>query len=88
VLVATDAELIRYELLEFEIFGYHKVFESPFFVYTLRAEQGVQLEKAFANGIESYNPSGRSTLVDAKDVVPLLRADAPLDVQITQWLHG
>jgi len=73
---------------EFEIFGYHKVFESPFFAYTLKAEKGVQLEKAFANGIESYNPSGRSTLVDAKDVVPLLRAEAPLDVQITQWLHG
>ena len=73
---------------EFQTFGYHKVFESPFFAYTLNEAQASRIKRTFENGLEPYNPSGRDTILEAKDVVPIRRAEAPLDTQLTQWLHG
>jgi hypothetical protein len=73
---------------EFRIFGYHKAFESPFNAYTLSAEQAAMLNQTFTEGIGSYNPSGRTEIVSASEVVALRRDEAPLDVQLTQWLHG
>jgi hypothetical protein len=73
---------------EFRIFGYQRIFDRPFFAYALNAARAQQIERAFAKGLELYNPSGRPQLLDAKDVVPIKRTEAPLDTQITQWLHG
>lgn len=73
---------------EFEMFGYHKVFESPFFAYTTKPEQVEVIRSAFANGIEDYDPSNRGGSFSANEVTTLRRAEAPLDAQLTQWYHG
>lgn len=79
-----------HELLdnEFKLFGYHKVFENPFYAYTLNAQQALRIKKVFEGGLKPYNPSGREAVLEAKDVVPIHRAEAPLDIQLTQWFHG
>ena len=73
---------------EFQLFGFHKIFEKPFHAYVVNPEHGDKIRQIFQNGIETYNPSKRPELFDAKDVVPLRRAEAPADVHLTQWLHG
>lgn len=73
---------------EFEMFGYHKVFEAPFYAYTTKPDQIERIRAAFANGIEDYDPSGRGGSYSANEATALQRNEAPLDCQLTQWYHG
>lgn len=73
---------------EFEMFGYHKVFEAPFFAYTTKPEQVDRIRAMFANGIDDYDPSGRGGSYTANEATALNRSEAPLDAQLTQWYHG
>lgn len=73
---------------EFEMFGFHKVFEAPFFAYTTKPEQVEKIRAAFANGIDDYDPSGRGGTFSANEATALRRDEAPLDCQLTQWYHG
>lgn len=73
---------------ELRTFGYHKAFESPFHAFTLKPEQAQTLKNVFKDGLRLYNPSQSPTILEAADVVALRRAEAPLDVELTQWAHG
>jgi hypothetical protein len=73
---------------EIEKFGFKKVFDTPFYAFVLTAEQELNVRMTFRNGIVQFNPNSDATRFDANDVVAISRAEAPLDVQITQWLHG
>jgi len=73
---------------EFEMFGYHKVFEAPFYAYTTTPEQIERVRAAFANGIDDYDPSGRGGSYSANEATALRRDEAPLDCHLTQWYYG
>ena len=85
---------------EFEQFGYHKVFDSPFVAYVLNEDKGSVLtrvfnqdkasvlEKAFRHGVPLFDPSGNRARLTANEVMALRRAEAPLDVQLTCWNYG
>jgi hypothetical protein len=68
--------------------GYHKAFDSPFHAFTTRQDIVRPLYNLFKRGIHIFNPSGRKDMVDAAAVVPIRRAEAPLDLQLTVALHG
>jgi hypothetical protein len=68
--------------------GYRLVFDKPFMAYTPEENDGRQIAAAFAKGIPAYNPSGRATRLDANQVMPLKRSEAPLDAQLAEWNFG
>lgn len=72
----------------FKQHGYYKVFDSPFEAFTIRPEAVRALASAFKRGLQLYNPSGRKETVDAAAVVPVRRAEAPLDLDLTVRFHG
>jgi hypothetical protein len=72
----------------FKQHGYYKVFDSPFEAFTIRPEAVSTLASAFKRGLQLYNPSGRKETVDAAAVVPVRRAEAPLDLDLTVRFHG
>jgi hypothetical protein len=72
----------------FQQHGFHKVFDTPFHAFAVWPDAARSLSKWFQQGIQSYNPSGRKDIVDAAAVVPIRRAEAPLDLALTMALHG
>jgi hypothetical protein len=72
----------------FQQYGYHKVFDTPFFAYTPQPDAVRRLSATFRRGIQLYNPSGRTETVDAAAVVPVRRDEAPLDLALTRWRYG
>ena len=68
--------------------GYHKAFDTPFPAFTVNPQSAQTLRRVFARGIELFNPSGRKETVDAAAVVRTRRSEAPLDLDLTMWLHG
>ena len=72
----------------FKQHGYYKVFDSPFEAFTIRPEAVRTLASIFKRGLQLYNPSGRKETVDAAAVVPVRRAEAPLDLDLTMRFHG
>jgi hypothetical protein len=73
---------------EFRIFGYHKVLEAPFSAYALTPDVRPSIEEAFADGVPSYNPSGRGGSISAAELTPLKRDESPLDLHLTEWYYG
>jgi len=73
---------------EFERFGYEKVMDEPFHAFVTTPERAARIRTLFEGGLRHYAPSGRPATLTAKDVVPLYRNEAPLDVHLTQWLMG
>ncbi|MEM1050268.1 MAG: hypothetical protein AAGL24_29220 [Pseudomonadota bacterium] len=73
---------------EFRIFGYHKVFDTPFSAYVLDESRADRIREAFADGIVDYDPSGRGGAFDANEVSAVDPEEAPLDTALTQWYHG
>lgn len=73
---------------EFRNFGYFKILDQPLTIFSLRPEHKNLFREAFKTGISSFNPTGRGGKLTARDVVPIKRSEAPLDTQITRWIHG
>jgi hypothetical protein len=72
----------------FKQHGYHKIFDTPFHAFTTRPEAMRTLSNLFKRGLQLYNPSGRQGTVEAAAVVPVRRAEAPLDLDLTVRFHG
>lgn len=73
---------------EFRQFGFVKAMETPFVCYVLEGRDPGRWLEAFRDGIPFYNPAGSDKRSDARTVVATPRAEAPLDVQLTQWCFG
>jgi hypothetical protein len=67
--------------------GFHKAFDSPFHAFTVWPDAVRPIQNLFKRGIQAYNPSGRKEVVDAATMVPVRRAEAPLDLQLTVKFH-
>lgn len=72
----------------FQEIGYHKVLSAPFHAFAKRPDGYEWLTGAFKDGIPHYNPSAQSASLTANDVGRFSRAEAPLDVELTQWHLG
>jgi hypothetical protein len=67
--------------------GFHKAFDTPFHAFTVWPDAIRPLNNLFKRGIQAYNPSGRKDVLDAAAVVPVRRAEAPLDLQLTMTFY-
>ena len=73
---------------EFARHGFVQAMSSPFVCYLPEGRDPRPLRQAFRDGIPAYNPSDSDERLDANALVATPRAEAPLDVEMTEWFHG
>lgn len=73
---------------QFAAFGFVKAISKPFHCYVLDEARAEEIRAGVPAELPLYAPSGERATKTASDLVSTPQEEQPLDVQITQWLHG